>query len=255
MAELDEDGHLAHRLCPVIRPSHRQKIRGNRAGSISYFLLDESSNLLPSLGLQTSRASIGVLHETASSPTDGQDGLSSFLVLSSDSGGFTISTVMSNLSRISLVCLCIHGFALTGYGQGDRASQLISKLKDPAACGNRSDVAEELGWIRDPRAVEPLIAALKNPDLAVRKYAAMALGMIRDRRAVDPLIAALKDTDDGVRWNAVDALGKIGDPRATEPLTVVLNDSGIGRKAQMAIDWIGKPPPEDLEVFARATQD
>jgi HEAT repeat protein len=52
--------------------------------------------------------------------------------------------------------------------------------------------AAALGTIGDARAVEPLITALSNEDLNVRKGAAKALGMIGDARAVEPLITALK---------------------------------------------------------------
>jgi HEAT repeat protein len=43
----------------------------------------------------------------------------------------------------------------------------------------------------------------------------MRPGKIRDGRAVDPLIAALRDEDARVRENAAEALGKIRDVRAT----------------------------------------
>jgi HEAT repeat protein len=61
-----------------------------------------------------------------------------------------------------------------------------------------------LGEIKDPRAVEPLIAALK--DKGVCAAAAYALGEIKDPRAVEPLIAALKDESFSVRRAAAEAL-------------------------------------------------
>jgi HEAT repeat protein len=73
-----------------------------------------------------------------------------------------------------------------------------------------------LGEIKDPRVVEPLIAALKDTDANVRRRAFLALGDVKDPLAVEPLIAALKDTDIYVRHNAADALGKIKDLRAVE---------------------------------------
>ena len=57
-------------------------------------------------------------------------------------------------------------------------------------------------------AVGPLAEALReDKDSDVRLIAAVALGELRDVRAVEPLIEALKDTDPGVRQNAVEALG------------------------------------------------
>jgi HEAT repeat protein len=45
------------------------------------------------------------------------------------------------------------------------------------------------------------------------------LGELEDPRAVEPLITALKyDNGTGVRSTATNALGKIGDTRAVEPL-------------------------------------
>jgi len=70
----------------------------------------------------------------------------------------------------------------------------------------RRDAARALGELEDPRAVEPLIAALKDESFSVRKAAAEALGKIGDTRAVEPLSAALKDKDSDVRKAAAEAL-------------------------------------------------
>jgi HEAT repeat protein len=128
-----------------------------------------------------------------------------------------------------------------------------------------------LGEIRDPRAVEPLIAALREDK--VRRDAVEALGQIGDARAVKPLVAALSDLDwsvrevagealahigppaagfliailndqsqsTGVRWAAAKALGKIGDPRAVEPLIAALSEGKVWwcRDAVEALGQIG----------------
>ena len=70
----------------------------------------------------------------------------------------------------------------------------------------------------DTTAMEPLLAALKDDDPAVRRQAVIALGDRGDRRATGGVIRSLKDRDDDVRLEAVIALGKIGDPRAIDPL-------------------------------------
>jgi HEAT repeat protein len=155
-----------------------------------------------------------------------------------------------------LACFCALGLALAAHGQTDRVNQLIRQLKDPNS-GVRRNAADALGEIKDPRAVEPLIAALKDrddydlrqsvtsalraigtpavepliaalkgpDDSHVRGYAANALGIVQDPSAVEPLIAALKDTDSGVRSVAAWALGRIKDPRAVGPLIAALKDS------------------------------
>jgi HEAT repeat protein len=74
----------------------------------------------------------------------------------------------------------------------------------------------------DTTAFEPLMAALKDRDPAVRRQAVIALGERGDRRATEDVIRSLNDSDDAVRLEAVIALGKIADPRAVEPLIVKL---------------------------------
>ena len=73
----------------------------------------------------------------------------------------------------------------------------------------RKQVAWALGAIRDGRAVDGLIAALKDTHGAVRKQVAWALGAIGDGRATDGLTAALQDTDADVRKQAAWALGVV----------------------------------------------
>ncbi len=56
---------------------------------------------------------------------------------------------------------------------------------------------DALGAAGDPRAVEPLIAALKSSKkLAVKEHVIDALGRLGDPRAVEPLIAKLQDRSD-----------------------------------------------------------
>lgn len=88
----------------------------------------------------------------------------------------------------------------------------------------RSDAARALGESKDSRALEPLIAALRDPYSNVRQSAATALGVLGDTRAVEPLINALQNQDQSVRQVVVKALGQLGDPRATWPLVHRLND-------------------------------
>lgn len=95
----------------------------------------------------------------------------------------------------------------------------------------RSDAARALGQIGDSRAVEPLVAVLKDKDeySSLRLDAARALGQIGDTRAVEPLIVALKDQELGKRRSLVArALGQIGDTRAVEPLIAVLEEDHGG---------------------------
>lgn len=72
-------------------------------------------------------------------------------------------------------------------------------------------------------AVEPLIDALKDPNPEIRIFAASALGETDDPRAVYPLIIALKDRIWVVRKGAADSLKKLG-LRHIEILVKSLND-------------------------------
>jgi HEAT repeat protein len=84
-----------------------------------------------------------------------------------------------------------------------------------------------LGEIQDARAVEPLIAVLKDIDSNVRSNAAEALGNIKDARAVEPLIAAMQDEASGVRKAAARALGEIQDARAATALITALKNKDL----------------------------
>ena len=115
----------------------------------------------------------------------------------------------------------------------------------------RQFAAVVLGKIKDPRAVEPLIAALKDADSGVRGKAVVALGKIGDSRAVDPLITALKDADNSVRTKTADALVKMGPP-AVDPLINTLRDpdSCVWERALEVLVRIGPPAVGSLtDIF------
>jgi HEAT repeat protein len=119
----------------------------------------------------------------------------------------------------------------------------------------RQAAASALGQIRDARAVEPLIAALKDQDRAVRRAAAGALVQI-GARAVEPLIAALRDDYWAVRRAAAEALGQIGDAPAVEPLIAALKDSAgaVRRAAAEALGQIGDAPAVEPLIAALMDQ-
>ena len=92
---------------------------------------------------------------------------------------------------------------------------------------------------RNARATEPLIAALRDEDVAVRIWAAKALGELRDARALGPLSVALNDTSILVRIRATEALGELRDVRAVEPLIRALEDRR-GFVRQYAAEALGE---------------
>ena len=98
---------------------------------------------------------------------------------------------------------------------------LIQALKGEDAVGRR-DAAWTLRKIGEPT-VGPLIPVLRHEDWWVRKGAVWILGKIGEP-AVVPLSQALKDKDERIRMNVAWALGEVKDKRAVEPLIQALND-------------------------------
>jgi HEAT repeat protein/beta-lactamase regulating signal transducer with metallopeptidase domain len=121
---------------------------------------------------------------------------------------------------------------LTGRRAGDGDSRavvaLITALTDDDS-NVRLSAVETLGKLRDPRAVQALIQALRqDPDPKVRAMAAWALGEIEDPSAVPALSTALREDDDQeVRVQAAQALGNIEDVSAIEVLGAAARDPGV----------------------------
>lgn len=79
-----------------------------------------------------------------------------------------------------------------------------------------------LAGIKDERAIQPMIQALKEkPEL--QADLGYHLGLM-GKPAVKPLIQLLDDEDPEVRVRAAEALSRLGDDRAIGPLTDALND-------------------------------
>ncbi|MDD1676897.1 MAG: HEAT repeat domain-containing protein [Methanomicrobiales archaeon] len=69
----------------------------------------------------------------------------------------------------------------------------------------RWGAAEALGRMGDPRAIGPLIKALRDEDWRVRMKAAWSLGRLGDRSALGPLREARRDPAEGVQDMAKEA--------------------------------------------------
>jgi len=96
------------------------------------------------------------------------------------------------------------------------------------------------GLSRDPRAIPPLLTALKDPDDGVRAAAAEACGRLRSTATVTNLIGLLNGTDRQIAEKAAEALGNIGDSRAVTPLITLIRKSGHGDDRKRAIEALGK---------------
>jgi len=104
---------------------------------------------------------------------------------------------------------------------GSRATPaLVNCLANNLDGYAREICAHVLVATRDIRAIEPLTAALDDPNDTVRMFALGALGEIESRTAT-PRILKLMDEPflpSWVRSGAIEALGRSGDPDAVEPL-------------------------------------
>jgi HEAT repeat protein len=142
-----------------------------------------------------------------------------------------------------------------------------------------------LGRLGEPRAVEPLIQALRDPDSPVRERAARLLGDLGDARAVRSLIEALVDSGSDeservtVRRAVAEALARLGevqwqelaglddpslrcvaecrDPRLLKPLLSALRDrhSSVRADAAEALGVLGDPRAVQPLIVAAKEDD
>lgn len=119
-------------------------------------------------------------------------------------------------------------------GSPQAVAPLITSLSNDEIGGIRGMAAEALGRLKDKRAMEPLLAALNDPERLVRWRAAEALGRLGDGQAVDPLIALLKNGDTYARQLAARVLSILGDRRALAPLIATLDDEDVYVRCSVA---------------------
>jgi hypothetical protein len=111
---------------------------------------------------------------------------------------------------------------------------------DPAA---RAQAIAALVGLRVDGSVELALAALRDPDWAMRTIVPSEIGSTGDPRVVDALLDLLNDTDGYVREAAAIGLDRQGDPRALEPLRAMLRhepDAAARRSARRAIRVLKK---------------
>jgi len=85
-----------------------------------------------------------------------------------------------------------------------------------------AEATQVLGYMGDKRAVDPLIARLKDPNVSIARAAAVALGRIGEDRAVMHLEQALENPK--IRVAAIEAMRQIGGSRATRILRRIERD-------------------------------
>lgn len=135
---------------------------------------------------------------------------------------------------------------------GDRAIPALLETLQHQDWLIRLHAVESLGKTRSHLVVEPLLSTLFNDrDSAVREDAIRALGEIRDPRAVEYLFTAMKEP--GLRTLAVETLGRIGDPRAVPVLIEVVQ--GVNPPiAPRAVEGCGDQWNEEVLTQAAAVR-
>jgi HEAT repeat protein len=118
---------------------------------------------------------------------------------------------------------------------------LLEAMKDETRVVSLA--ASSLVSIGDPSAVEPLIECLGHQNDQVRLYAAYALGHMKDTRAVDPLLASLRDRDPGVRGIAAYSLGVLRARKAIPRLVDLIRDpdENVRTSSLYSLGKIGDP--------------
>jgi HEAT repeat protein len=102
--------------------------------------------------------------------------------------------------------------------------QVLLRGRSPAG---RAAAAWGLGHINARSTAGSLIRVVlkRAEDSSVRVEAAEALGYLRDRRAVPPLLKLLGDPNPQIRYEAIFSLGNLGDRRALPALDTLLDDA------------------------------
>jgi HEAT repeat protein len=137
---------------------------------------------------------------------------------------------------------------------GEKVKAALGEIKDPRAIEpliatfkrnerpTAGDAAEESLVKIGPDAIPALILALQDDASRVRESSARVLGRMSPaaKDAVPGLIKALDDKDEGVRHEAQVALGEIKDPRAIEPLfSPCYRTESLDQTARAALGKIG----------------
>ncbi|MFQ5767287.1 MAG: HEAT repeat domain-containing protein [Acidobacteriota bacterium] len=115
-------------------------------------------------------------------------------------------------------------------GDGAAARELVPEILQIYGAAAADDpkiqryLAQALGFLRDPRAIDLLADSLHDPDAETRIWAAEALGSIGTPAAARSLSTALSDDDPGVRKEAVYSLGRISSADVTGFISPLLQD-------------------------------
>ena len=113
--------------------------------------------------------------------------------------------------------------------------KLIDILLNDEDYNERMEAAFDLGNIKDERAFEPLLKALKDENPQVRKFAAISIGKYLDSKALEPLLKLTHDKDNHVRYGAVVGLSGYKEKEISKRLIELLSDNDSDKDIRLAI--------------------
>src|SRR5947209_2121197 len=154
----------------------------------------------------------------------------------------------------TLARLIFNGIEHQAMSEQTPIEQLRAGLRDPD-WRTRMQAAEDLGRLRDARALAALVEALSDSQINVRHAATAALGQLDDERAFDQILSQLEQHDN---YMAASALGRRGDRRATAALVRQLSkglaagrlrtasDDAMCLRAALALGMLRDPTAVDI---------
>jgi HEAT repeat protein/PBS lyase HEAT-like repeat-containing protein len=153
-----------------------------------------------------------------------------------------------------------YGFPILLAAEWGQEHRLLKLLDEPSSTQARKiRVISMLGEIFATEAVPRLLKALKDPDIAIAKAAALALGNIGQKESAAALTEVLKTGPPELQAAAAKGLGQLGalhgDFSIIQPLLEALKSSEIAVKTEAA--WgLGKLPDrrayEPLDALAKS---
>ena len=128
---------------------------------------------------------------------------------------------------------------------------VIELLQDPDPDIRSGAIAVAAGF-DDVRIVPATIQLLRDADWWIRISAADTLGRMKDPRAVEPLVATLADAE--IKRAAIEALGRIGDPRALPALGRMLADPSPDVRIEVMLALKHFKHPQVLNALTTVAQ-
>lgn len=155
-----------------------------------------------------------------------------------DPGAYAMAKLKERLEEYDFPVL-----VTTEWGQEDR---LLKIFDDPSTPQPRKvKIISMFGYLFSAKAVPRLLTALKEPDLAVAKAAAVALGNIGQKESIPVMIEVMRSGPPELRAEVAKGLGILGalhgDPSIIPPLLETLNTDDLALKTEVV--WaLGKLP-------------